>query len=419
MTFILCAALMKLMDKYRTAKELTGMSLFTAIWKELLLFGLSATYMLFTASRTGFLAVAVMIITALILFAADLGRAKFKKMGIFIGMMIVSVIWCFPMVFTGQRLLPAVCDNVFRYEIEEFPDAITRGNEWDSMYYITVERFAEVFNNKIFGIPEGGSTAYERSEEYQKYRAKRFNSKGEVVWEGSIEELENGENQDSGAATGESAENTDNKTQNGEALGESESIEAAGEKHLNIIGTKTEEERAAEDAAAVQREQEALSSGSEETADAEPEEELIDDTSVYEKTEEYANGRMDIFRSYMEQLNLTGHDEMGALLPDGSTAVHAHNIYLQVAYDHGLIVGILFVIVGAASFIQGCIYYKRRKNQVACAALPAVVIVAFAMAGLVEWIFHLCHPAGFVLMLVLAPLLFDMSKKKDKANEER
>lgn len=419
MTFILCAALMKLMDKYRTAKELTGMSLGAAIWKELLLFGMSATYMLFTASRTGFLAVAVMIIAALILFAADLGRAKLKKMGIFIGMMIVSVIWCFPIVFTGQRLLPAVCDNVFRYEIEEFPDAITRGNEWDSMYYITVGRFAEVFNNKIFGIPEGGSTAYERSEEYQKYRAKRFNSKGEVVWEGSIEELENGENQDSGAASGESAENTDNKTQNGEALGEAESIEAAGEKHLNIIGTKTEEERAAEDAAAVQREQEALSSGSEETADAEPEEEVIDDTSVYEKTEEYANGRMDIFRSYMEQLNLTGHDEMGALLPDGSTAVHAHNIYLQVAYDHGLIVGILFVAVGAASFVQGCIYYKRRKNQVACAALPAVVIAAFAMAGLVEWIFHLCHPAGFILMLVLAPLLFDMSKKKDKANEER
>ena len=128
---------------------------------------------------------------------------------------------------------------------------------------------------------------------------------------------------------------------------------------------------------------------------------------------------MDIFRAYIEQLNLTGHDEMGALLPDGNLAVHAHNIYLQIAYDHGIIVGIMFLVVGAFTFIQGCIYYRRKKDEVACAIMPVAVITAFAMAGLVEWIFHLCHPAGFVLLLVLAPLLFDMGNQKDRANEKR
>ena len=44
---------------------------------------------------------------------------------------------------------------------------------------------------------------------------------------------------------------------------------------------------------------------------------------VIEKTEEYANGRMDIFRAYIGALNLEGHDEMGAVLPDGELAVHA------------------------------------------------------------------------------------------------
>ena len=128
---------------------------------------------------------------------------------------------------------------------------------------------------------------------------------------------------------------------------------------------------------------------------------------------------MDIFRAYLSQMNLNGHDEMGAWLQDGSLAVHAHNIYLQVAYDHGLVVGIVFLLVGLATFIQGVIYYKRRDKEVSCAALPVATVTAFAVAGLVEWIFHLCHPAGFVLMLVLAPLLFDMGVKKDKANEER
>ena len=46
-----------------------------------------------------------------------------------------------------------------------------------------------------------------------------------------------------------------------------------------------------------------------------------------------------------------------------------------------------------------------------CAALPAAAVAAFAMAGLVEWIFHLCHPASFVLMLVIAPLLFEAQER--------
>lgn len=270
------------------------------------------------------------------------------------------------------------------------------------MYYITVPRFAEVFNNKIFGIPESGSSSYERSEEYQKYRAKRYNSKGEVVWDGSIADLYGEETEPAG-------ENT----------ADGESGAGVPDQKLNIIGIKTEEERAEEEAEAAKRAQEAQNSRSEEEETKEQEEEPVEDLSVYEKTEEYANGRMDIFRAYLSQLNMEGHDDMGAVLPDGSLSVHAHNIYLQVAYDHGIAVGVMFLLVGAGTFVQGCIFYKRRKRQVPCAAMPAAAVAAFAMAGLVEWIFHLCHPAGFVLMLVLAPLIFGMGDKKDKANEKR
>lgn len=452
MTFVMCAAFMKLLDRYKAVCTQKPLNRLKAVWKELVLFGASSTYMLFTASRTGFLAVAAMIAAAVILFLTGLEKGKRKSIGVLAGAAVVSVVWCFPVIFTAQRILPAVCNNVFRYEVEEFPDAITRGNEWDSMYYITVRRFTEVFNNKIFGLPESGSGAYERSEEYQKYRSKRFNNKGEVVWVGSVEDLYSEDSQGAGenaaadensgaggnaaadqnsgaggnAAADENAQAAGNAQTNGDNGLAADGQTAGGvavtqDTKLNIIGTKSEEERAAEAAEAADREQEALSGSFEEDEDEEEDtqETVVEDTSVYEKTEEYANGRMDIFKAYLGQLNLTGHDEMGALLPDGTTAVHAHNIYLQVAYDHGLVVGVLFILVGAASFIQGCIYYKRRKNEVPCAALPAVAVVAFAMAGLVEWIFHLCHPAGLVLLLVLAPLLFDMNGKKDKSNEDR
>lgn len=420
LTIVLCAVMVLLAERYRLTQNLSGAERFRALWKELLLFGLTATYLLFTASRTGFLAVAAMAAVVFIFLAMDLQKQKIKKIAVLVGMMIVSVVWCFPMAFTGQRILPAVCNNVYKYEVEVFPDPITRGNEWDSMYYITVERFFEVFNNKIFGIPESGSSSYERSEEYQKYRAKRFNSKGEVVWEGSVEEANTSESSAADSSENKAALNDNTETAEKAGAGKTEGDKREAGKELEIIGIKSEEERAAEEAEAAKREQEAKNSskGEPEKEEEKPEEEA-EETSVYEKTEEYANGRMDIFRAYFEQLNLTGHEEMGVLLPDGSLAVHAHNIYLQAAYDHGLIVGILFVAVGAAGFVQGCIYYKKRKNEAACAALPAAVIMAFAVAGLVEWIFHWCNPAGFVLMLILAPLLFDMGAKKDKADEER
>lgn len=389
LTFIICAALMKLMDKYKESHKLKD------IWAELLVLGASGTYMLFTASRTGFMSVAAMLVVGVVMAAGGVGKERLINILRLFVVMGAAVIWCFPIVFTGQRIIPALGSDVYKYEVEVFPDAIERGSEWDSMYYITVERFVEVFNNKIFGIEESGTSSYERSEEYQKYRAKRFNSEGEVVWEGGVGDL----------------------YQSGQSDGAGEAAANGSEPKLGIIGTKTEEERAADDARAAELAKDAQEGDFTETP--EDKDDIVEDTSVYEKTEEYANGRMDIFRAYLGQLNMTGHDEMGALLPDGTLAVHAHNIYLQVAYDHGILVGVVFILLGAATFVQGCIFFGRRKESVPCAAMPATVVVAFATAGLVEWIFHLCHPAGFTLLIVLAPLLFDMGKKKDETNEER
>lgn len=139
---------------------------------------------------------------------------------------------------------------------------------------------------------------------------------------------------------------------------------------------------------------------------AQQEEAYVEDS----QKEDYTNGRLDIFRSYIDQLNTTGHEEMGALLQNGEIATHAHNIYLQVAYDHGIYVGIVFVVLGFVTFVAGCLYYHREKNKISYAALPVVVTVAVAVAGMVEWIYHLSNPCGFMLMMVITPLLFKNEK---------
>ena len=121
--------------------------------------------------------------------------------------------------------------------------------------------------------------------------------------------------------------------------------------------------------------------------------------------EDFSNGRLEIFRSYMDNWNATGHTEMGVLLPDGSISVHAHNTYLQVIHDHGLIVGIYFLCFGAGSICLMFAYAIKKIREDAYAVLPLAVMLGFCVAGLVEWLFHPCNPLGFSAMALLAPLM--------------
>ncbi|MCH5254438.1 MAG: O-antigen ligase family protein, partial [Lachnospiraceae bacterium] len=130
----------------------------------------------------------------------------------------------------------------------------------------------------------------------------------------------------------------------------------------------------------------------------------------------YTNGRLEIFKLYLQDLNMTGHDIMGVPLPDGTLSVHAHNIYLQTAFDHGIPVGIAFIIFGFCTLVQAAIYHHRRKEDRPCSILPLALLVSFAVAGLTEWIFHPCNPITFCLLSALAPLLVDEQRRVKKKN---
>lgn len=126
----------------------------------------------------------------------------------------------------------------------------------------------------------------------------------------------------------------------------------------------------------------------------------------WEEEEDFSNGRFDIFFAYIRQWNLTGHDQMGVELPNGEISVHAHNTYLQVFHDHGLITGVVYLLVGIVSLVLMFFYAKREEKRDAYAALPLAIFLAFAVAGLVEWLFHPCNPIGFATMAALTPLFY-------------
>lgn len=323
LTLVVSAAISKFLCIYRKTPELSY------VWKELTIFGISTAYLIFTLSRTGYLAMIIMaliVIPTVFLGMRNGARALFKALA----MMFIAFVLCFTTAFTAQRIIPSIVAQPETFEIEELPSEIVHGRDMDSKYYITVRRFIQLFENRILGIPE----------------------------EQCIKSFDYAQ-----------AESNDDS-------GEIEILLAS----LEVSGSMFSEEE-------MEAQQE-------------------------DGVEAYANGRIDHFKAYLQNLNMTGHDDMGVLLPDGSMSAHAHNIYLQAAYDHGIPVGIIFVIFGLCTLVQAALYYKNRKEDRPCSILPLALLVSFATAGLTEWVFHPCNPITFCLLTALAPLLVDAKENK-------
>ena len=121
--------------------------------------------------------------------------------------------------------------------------------------------------------------------------------------------------------------------------------------------------------------------------------------------DQYTNGRLDIYRAYLGQLNVEGHTVMGAVMPDGSLALHAHNIYLQIAFDHGIITGIVFVLVCFFALRYAAAYYTGGMRL-----LPFSLLVAFMIVGMAELVWHLCNPLACGMLLSIYPALFDRNE---------
>ena len=320
---VVCAALVKFLDAYRKSSGLA------AVYKELIVLGVSSVYLILTLSRTGYLAIMATTVLVIPVMCFSLKR-RWRCMLQSLGMFLLAAVFCFPVTFTAQRIIPAIAAEPILHEIEELPKEIVHGRYMDSDYYITPQRFVQVFQMKILGIPEEKCL--------QVYNM---------------------------------AQNTRQKALGNLFLAETDNILLASAGDVPVdIGTD-------------------------------------EGTQYSEEEESYTNGRLKIFSVYYNNLNKVGHDEMDIMEPDGTYNVHAHNIYLQVAYDHGIYVGIVFILLGVGTLVQSALYYHKRKEDRPCAALPLAILVMFAVAGLTEWIFHPCNPTAFCLLTAIAPLLFD------------
>lgn len=74
--------------------------------------------------------------------------------------------------------------------------------------------------------------------------------------------------------------------------------------------------------------------------------------------------RIDIYRYFWEKLTLIGvkNSEQGVWIGWWSFATHCHNLFLQIAYDFGIIIGIMFIIVVIIFYIRVLIGLIKRRS---------------------------------------------------------
>ena len=304
LALVLCAVVVRFFAIYYKTRR------WQECWKELSLLGIANVYLFLTLSRTGYLAAFVMELFMCVFVVLLKEKRKLfgilKKIAVGIG---ISVLF-FPIVFTAQRILPAVANDPIYSEIEVWEHIVEKGERKDSERYIDIVAFLKVAGNKLFDIDTGNIS-------------------------------------------------------------------------LSSVGTPVY----VLDASVM----------------------VASEADMMEEISDISNGRVEIFMEYIKHWNLTGHEKMQIEFPNGSIPAHAHNTFLQMIHDHGLIAGGLFVIFGILSFflsIRRCGVADYGNQEEYYDLLPVAVILAFAAAGMVEWIFHFSNPFGFAIFIVIVPLLF-------------
>lgn len=135
------------------------------------------------------------------------------------------------------------------------------------------------------------------------------------------------------------------------------------------------------------------------------------ETNTSEEAEEtedswdVSNGRFEIFRAYLKEMGLKGHPQMGPEDENGSEYAHAHNSYLQVAYNFGVIAGGIFLALCVLALYRAILLFYKQGRRFGISLVPFSLIVAFGVVSLTEWAFHPCIPLGFCFILMQAFLI--------------
>jgi len=298
------------------------------LWPQLMLLGIVSGYQFLTLSRTGIMTCFGVFFIAMLFYYVAKRKESWKNILKVSSFSAISILLGFVCSFTMTRIVPAIVNDPFIYQIEEFQDSIHEGEPINSARYITINRFFGLSSERILG-KSVTKQADELKEEQNDSEVDHLSVEQEVVNEGAIQET-----------------NTEQVTEDSGISAEMSTVSS-----------------------------------------------------------EYSNGRFDIFKNYLNNLNLEGHDAVGLTLEDGSTIIHAHNSFIQMAYDCGILTGFIFIVLYIMLGFRSIRYYFHRYKSDQTAMMPMLIFAAFGIASMVEYVFRPTIPLGFVYLAMFAPLL--------------
>lgn len=119
------------------------------------------------------------------------------------------------------------------------------------------------------------------------------------------------------------------------------------------------------------------------------------------------SARLSIYRHYLGALNIMGHKEQdnGIQLTEDYLAPHAHNLFLQYAFNYGLPAGLLFLCFIASSgiLLLIAVFRSGAKKSMPIAALKIVALLPFAATaafGMTEMMWRFGMLSNLLLFLL-------------------
>ncbi|MBP9997491.1 MAG: hypothetical protein KBT19_09550 [Lachnospiraceae bacterium] len=181
LTLVIAVGLVLFIKKFYSVSEQKGLLSYSgAMWKEILLLGSALTYMIFTLSRTGFVAIIALVLVILLIYVYGIrGGMKSIVDAVKMGMLaLASCILLFAGVFTLTRVMPAIVNDPISSDIELDGWQVEDGTSADDERYMTLDRFIYCAKEKLLGISDEAGTEEVESAEVSPMNGVRAKSVG-------------------------------------------------------------------------------------------------------------------------------------------------------------------------------------------------------------------------------------------------
>ncbi len=141
---------------------------------------------------------------------------------------------------------------------------------------------------------------------------------------------------------------------------------------------------------------------------------------VIDTERDVTNGRVEIWQAYLSRCGIKGHYPGHIELDSGYFVYHAHNTYIHVMYQYGLLTGIAFGLMVLGSFIASLFTY--RAKAVKHPEMGAYVLISgICLVSMVtEWMWHPAYVICCTFCACYGLLLYeDNSRKSTKKSGEK